>query len=93
MAAGGLRFHQSIQHRFLPSAAARPGDTDGQDLPFGLLQAGVLVGVDLREAVQLLPQGADLFFQLVALAAFGPLGPREAVVVSGWSSAIGPSST
>jgi hypothetical protein len=50
-------------------------------LPFGLLQACVLLGVDLGEAVQLLPQGADLFFELVALAPLGPQGIAEAAVV------------
>ena len=50
-------------------------------LAFGLLQAGVLLGVDLGEAVELLPQGADFFFELVALAAFGAQGFSEAAVV------------
>jgi len=40
-------------------------------LAFGLLQAGVFLGVDLGEAVELLTEGADLLFQLVVLAAFG----------------------
>ncbi len=50
-------------------------------LAFGLLQAGVLLGVDLGEAVELLPQGADFFFELVAFAAFSPQGFSEAGVV------------
>ena len=41
-------------------------------LAFGLLQAGVFLGVDLREAVELLTEGADLLFKLVVLAALGP---------------------
>lgn len=40
-------------------------------LAFGFLEAGVFLGVDLREAVQLLPQCADLSFELVVLAPFG----------------------
>jgi hypothetical protein len=41
-------------------------------LAFGLLQAGVFLVVDLREAVELLTEGADLLFKLVVLAALGP---------------------
>ena len=40
-------------------------------LAFGLLQAGVFLGVDLGAAVELLAEGADFFFELVGLAAFG----------------------
>ncbi len=40
-------------------------------LAFGPLQAGVYLGVDLGEAVELLTDGVDLLFQLVVLAAFG----------------------
>jgi hypothetical protein len=40
-------------------------------LAFGLLDAGVFLRVDLGEPVQLLPQGADLLFELVVLAPFG----------------------
>jgi hypothetical protein len=40
-------------------------------LAFSFLEAGVFLGVDFRKAVQLLPQAADLLFELVVLAAFG----------------------
>jgi hypothetical protein len=47
-------------------------------LAFGLLQTGVLLGVDLREAGQLLPQPAQFFFEVVAAAALGLEGFAEA---------------
>ena len=47
-------------------------------LAFGLLQAGVLLGVDFREASQLLPQAMQFFFELVAAAALGLEGFTEA---------------
>ena len=38
---------------------------------FGPLQAGLYLGVDLGEAVEVMTDGVDLLFQLVVLAAFG----------------------
>jgi hypothetical protein len=38
---------------------------------FGPLQAGLYLGVDLREAVEVMTDGVDLLFQLIFLAAFG----------------------
>ena len=51
-------------------------------LAFCFLETGVFLGVDLREAVQLLAQRADLFFELVALAPLGPQGVGAAVVIA-----------
>ncbi len=58
-------------------------------LPLGLLELGVLLRIDLREAVLLLALGADLFFKLVAFSPFGPQGFGEAPVVGGGSGSIG----
>ena len=40
-------------------------------LTLGLLQVGVLLGIDLREAGRLLAQAPQFLFQLIAAAAFG----------------------
>ena len=48
-------------------------------LACGLLQTGVLLGVDLRETSQLLPQPAQFFLEVVAAAALGLEGFAEAV--------------
>ena len=55
-------------------------------LAFGLLQAGVLLGVDLREAGQLLPQPAQFFFKVVAAATLGLEGLAETITAGrlGW---------
>jgi hypothetical protein len=52
-------------------------------LAFGLLEMGVFLEIDLGEAVQLLPQGADFFVELVVLAPFGLERIGGAAVISG----------
>jgi len=58
-------------------------------LAFGLLQTGVLLGIDLREAGQLLPQPAQLLFKVVAAAALGLEGLAEAIAAGSLGGFIG----
>ena len=52
-------------------------------LPFCLLQAGVFLWVDLREAGQLLPHTPQFFLEVVGAAPFGLEGLAEAVLALG----------